>query len=152
MLRVSRFKVSDIDSSRMVIRVEQSKGAKDRYTMLSKRLLQELRIYWRADRPVVWLFPGRTADRPITVGTAQRIYYRAKRLAGIERGRGIHTLRHSVATHLLEAGVDLRTVQSLLGHSSLNTTMRYLKVERSRALATTSPLELVAVPAPPTDE
>lgn len=148
-LRVSEtvhLKLTDVDSQRMVIRIEQSKGAKDRYTMLSTRLLEELRGYWRACRPILWLFPGRERDRPMHITTAQRIYTQARQLAGIARGKGIHTLRHSFATHLLEAGVDLRTIQSLLGHASLSTTMRYLKVERSRALATASPLDLIKVP------
>lgn len=148
-LRVSEtvhLKLTDIDSQRMVIRIEQSKGAKDRYTMLSTRLIDELRCYWRTCRPTSWLFPGRDHERSMHINTAQRIYMRAKRLAGIARGPGIHTLRHCFATHLLESGVDLRTIQSLLGHTSLNTTMRYLKVDRTRALATVSPLDLIGVP------
>lgn len=148
-LRVSetvRLKLTNIDSQRMVIRIEQSKGAKDRYTMLSSRLLKELRCYWRACRPTSWLFPGRDQECSMHISTAQRIYMRAKQLAGITRGQGIHTLRHCFATHLLESGVDLRTIQSLLGHTSLNTTMRYLKVDRTRALATASPLDLIGVP------
>jgi len=147
-LRVSEtvhLKLVNIDSQRMVIRIEQAKGAKDRYTMLSSRLLEELRRYWRACQPTSWLFPGRDHERPMNVSTAQRVYTRAKRQAGIVRGPGIHTLRHSFATHLLETGVDLRTIQSLLGHTSLNTTMRYLKVDRTRVLATASPLDLIGV-------
>ena len=131
-LRVSEvvnLKPADIDSGRLMIRVEQAKGAKDRYTMLSPRLLAELRLYWKLYRPTAWLFPSsRDPNRKMHVGRAQKIYYEAKRRAGITRGHGIHTLRHCFATHLLEAGLDLRTIQSLMGHTALTTTMRYLQV------------------------
>lgn len=132
-LRVSEvvhLKVSDIDSQRMMIRIEQAKGNKDRYSILSVRLLQELRLYWRLYRPPCWLFPSQDPNRQMQIGTAQKLYYRAKQLAGITKGSGIHTLRHCFATHLLEAGVDLRTIQTLMGHSSITTTMRYLQVRR----------------------
>lgn len=131
-LRVSEvvsLTLSDIDSNRMTIRVEQGKGAKDRYTILSPRLLEELRLYWKRCRPRSWLFPSsRNPKRKMDISMAQKIYYEAKRRAGINKGHGIHTLRHCFATHLLEAGVDLRTIQSLLGHTSITTTMRYLQV------------------------
>jgi integrase/recombinase XerD len=119
-LRVSevvRLKVSDIDSARMLIRVEQGKGNKDRYTLLSERLLGELRLYWRRYRPRYWLFPGQNQIQPMSPEAAQKIYYRVKRRAGITRGGGIHTLRHCFATHLLEQGVDPRTIQVLMGHA-----------------------------------
>jgi len=131
-LRVSEvvhLKPADIDSNRLMIRVEQAKGAKDRYTILSPRLLEELRLYWKLYRPTTWLFPSsRDPQRQMHISKAQRIYYEAKRRAGITRGHGIHTLRHCFATHLLEAGLDLRTIQSLMGHTALTTTMRYLQV------------------------
>jgi site-specific recombinase XerD len=133
-LRVSEvvnLKPSDIHSNRMMIRVEQAKGNKDRYTILSTRLLEELRLYWKLYRPTAWLFPSsREPNRKMDIGCAQKIYYEAKRRAGITRGHGIHTLRHCFATHLLETGVDLRTIQTLMGHSSITTTMRYLQVRR----------------------
>ncbi len=131
-LRVSEvvnLKPADIDSHRLMIRVEQAKGAKDRYTLLSPRLLDELRLYWKLYRPTTWLFPSsRDPQRQMHRSRAQKIYYQAKRRAGITRGHGIHTLRHCFATHLLEAGLDLRTIQSLMGHTALTTTMRYLQV------------------------
>jgi len=130
-LRVSELvhlRPEDIHSQRMLVHVRQGKGRKDRYTLLSPRLLEELRDYWRAYRPHEWLFFGRDRRRPLPVGTAQKIYYAAKRRAGIRRGHGIHTLRHSFATHLMESGVDLPTLQRLLGHTALATTAKYLHV------------------------
>jgi len=112
-----------IDSSRMVIRVEQGKGKKDRYTLLSERLLEQLRTYWKACRPEKWLFPSRwDQNAHMSPSSAGKIYTKAKRGAGITKGRGIHTLRHCFATHLLEAGYDIRKIQLLLGHKSLSTT------------------------------
>jgi integrase/recombinase XerD len=147
-LRVSEvvnLKPADIDSQRLMIRVEQAKGAKDRYTLLSPRLLAELRLYWKLYRPTTWLFPStRDPQRKLAIGRAQKIYYEAKRKAGITRGHGIHTLRHCFATHLLEAGLDLRTIQSLMGHTAITTTMRYLQV---RSLDTKQDLlDLLATP------
>lgn len=145
-LRVSEathLKVTDIDSKRMMLRVDQGKGMKDRYVMLSPRLLQELRSYWRAVRPKTWLFPGDIADHPITrhaVGLACR---KAHRCSGIQKPITPHSLRHAFATHLLERGVDLRRIQLLMGHRSLATTTRYLKVATSTICATTSPLDLL---------
>lgn len=149
-LRVSEvvnLKLTDIDSQRLMIRVEQAKGAKDRYTILSQRLLEELRLYWKLSRPRPWLFPSsRDPNRPMDIGMAQKIYYQAKRNAGITKGHGIHTLRHCFATHLLEAGVDLRMIQSLMGHSSITTTMRYLQVRQPMLDAKQRLLELLAPP------
>ena len=128
-LRVSEvvaLQVPHIDSERMVLRIEQGKGRTDRYALLSERLLAELRTYWRVFRPTPWLFPGLVAQRPMTVRTAQRAYDAAKARAGITKRGGIHALRHAFATHLLEAGVDLYTIQSLLGHRDITTTTRYL--------------------------
>ena len=143
-LRVSeaaRLKWKDIQVDRMAIRVDQGKGRKDRYTLLSPRLVDELRVYCREYRPVYWVFTDRTGKGPMSVGTGQKIYYNAKRRAGIRRGQGIHTLRHCFATHLLEDGVDIRTIQELLGHGSVKTTMRYLHVTRQRVTAVSSPLD-----------
>jgi integrase/recombinase XerD len=141
-------RVEDIHSQRMLIHVRQGKGAKDRYTLLSPRLLQQLRAYWRTYRPCPWLFLGRDRRGPLPVATAQKIYYAAKRRAGIQRGHGIHTLRHSFATHLMEAGVDLPTLQRLLGHTSLATTATYLHVTSKHLRGVRSPLDLLRMPEP----
>lgn len=148
-LRVSEvigLKVTDIDSGRMMIRVTQGKGRKDRYTILSVRLLEQLRMYYRAYRPSMWLFySGENTKRHVSVNTAQRVYNQAKDKAGITKGKGIHTLRHCFATHLLEAGVDLRTIQVLMGHSSIMTTMTYLQVTRKHLGSVKSPLDLLDI-------
>jgi integrase/recombinase XerD len=126
-------KVSDLLGSRHQIRVVQGKGKKDRYTILSPQLLQELRRYWRLFRVTTWLFPSPVdPQRPLIDATAQRIYYRAVRRAGLPRRGGIHSLRHSFATHLLESGVEITVVQRLLGHTSLSTTAGYLHVRQER--------------------
>jgi len=143
-LRVSelvRLKVPDIDSARMMIRVRDGKGEKERYTILSSRLLKELRIYWTAYRPMDWLFPGAQAGSALRRITAEKIYRRAKEKARILKQGGIHTLRHCFATHLLEAGVDLRTIQLLMGHSSIRTTVGYLQLTRKDLGSTASPLD-----------
>lgn len=142
---VCALRVTDIESAadRMCIKVRQGKGGKDRYTLLSPRLLDTLRLYWRTARPRDFLFPNTRGNGPLYDQTAQRIYHAARAAAGIERGGGIHTLRHSFATHLLEAGVDLHTIQRLLGHGHIGTTMRYLHLARSRLTGTASPLELL---------
>jgi integrase/recombinase XerD len=150
-LRVSevvRLQVTDIESDpgRMLIRVNQGKGNKDRYTLLSARLLQELRAYWHLERHKPWLFPGHDPKRHMPSGTAGKIYNRARRRAGIDHGSGIHTLRHCFATHLLDSGVDPRTIQVLLGHGSLKTTARYLHVSRQRLANVRSPLDLLCFP------
>jgi site-specific recombinase XerD len=147
-LRVSevvRLQITDIESepSRMLIRVHQGKGNKDRYTLLSRRLLHELRAYWCIDRPRPWLFPGRDPKRHMPSDTARKLYNQALRQAGIDQGNGIHTLRHSFATHLLDAGVDPRTIQLLLGHRSIKTTARYLHVSRRHLQHVRSPLDLL---------
>jgi integrase/recombinase XerD len=154
-LRVSelvRLKVTDIHSDRMMIRVEQGKGRKDRYTLLSKRLLSELRAYWKIKRPPVWLFPGIHLHKPGCARMAQKAYAKAVTKAGITRKGGIHTLRHCFATHLLEAGVDIRTIQLLMGHSSILTTVRYLQVTSKTLQGTQSPLDLLAVPSDNTNQ
>jgi len=141
--------VSDIDSDRMVTRVRLGKGQKDRYTLLSPRLLSELRSYWTRYRPPVWLFPGQRLDQPMSEETPKKIYARLKGRAQIDKPGAIHTLRHSFATHLLEAGVDLRTIQYLLGHRSIRTTTRYLRVTRAHVASTQSPLDLLEIPEGP---
>ena len=142
---VCNLQLADIESSpeRMCLKVRQGKGSKDRYTLLSPRLLDTLRLYWRVARPSHWLFPNRTGNGPLYDKTAQRIYHAARCAAGIEHGGGIHTLRHAFATHLLEAGVDIHTIQRLLGHGNVSTTMRYFHLAQSRLTGTTSPLELL---------
>jgi len=148
-LRVSEvvsLQLSDIDSKRMTIRVRQGKGNKDRYTILSERLLAELRAYYREYKPPFWLFYGTYTNEQMSIGTAQTVYYNTKDRAGIKKEGGIHTLRHCFATHLLEAGVDLRTIQSLMGHTSIITTMGYLRVTSKQLAATRSPLDLIETP------
>jgi site-specific recombinase XerD len=140
-----RLKVSDIDSERMTVKVEQGKGKKDRYTILSERLLTELRLYWKEHRSPTWLFPNRK-DGPLSIDYAQRIYNLAKLKAGIHKGHGIHTLRHCFATHLLEAGVDLVTIKTLLGHNSLQSTQRYLQIRQHKLITTASPLDILRLP------
>ena len=136
-------KPAHIDSARMVIRVEEGKGRKDRYTLLSPRLLQELRAYWRAVRPGPWLFFGRDRARPLVEGSGQAIFDLAVERAGLPKKGGIHSLRHSFATHLLESGVEITVVQKLLGHSSLSSTVTYLHVRRERVAQVQSPLQLL---------
>ena len=141
--------VGDIDSARMVLHVRQGKGRKDRLVPLSVRLLEELRAYWRLCRPATWLFPGKKADQPITNGNVQRNFRRIARRAGLTKRCSMHTLRHSYATHLLEAGVDLLTLKALLGHRNLDTTARYLHISTQRLQKTPSLLDLLVVPQPP---
>ena len=112
----ARLKITDIDSNRMLIRVEQGKGKKDRYTLLSQSHWKTLREYWKEYRPTHWLFPGENPENYISISTIQEAFKRAKKKAGITKPASCHTLRHSFATHLLEAGVDLHNIQLLLGH------------------------------------
>jgi site-specific recombinase XerD len=145
-LRISEvvhLQVSDIDSQRMVIRVCQGKGKKDRYTILSPVLLQMLRHYWVAARPVSYLFPGRSLDRPMTVSTVQQVCKEAREKAGLDKAVTPHTLRHNFATHLLEAGTDIRVIQALLGHASPRTTAIYTHVSTKLISQTKSPLDLL---------
>jgi integrase/recombinase XerD len=140
---VIRLRPADIDSQRMMIRIVNGKRAKDRYTLLSPRLLQELRAYWKACRPRTWLFPGRHPERPFSDDKAREVFNHAKAQAGIRKGGSIHVLRHCFATHLLEAGVDLRTIQVLMGHSSISSTAWYLHLTRKTLDRTRSPLDLL---------
>ena len=144
-LRVSEvvaLKVANIDPERLTIHVEQGKGGKDRYVPLADRLLVELRSYWRVMPPAHWVFPNRQGTRGMDITVAQKIYTLTKLLAGIRKQGGIHALRHAYATHLLEAGTDLPTVQRLLGHQHLSTTMRYFHLSQRRVLGTRAPLDL----------
>ena len=135
-------KVRHIESGRMLLRVDQGKGRKDRYTILSPWLLEELKSYYRQERPGIWLFPARRGgDIPMIDGTAQKIFYTALERAGLPNRGGIHCLRHSFATHLMEDGVDLLTLKMLLGHSHFSTTAGYLHVSRKRLAAVRSPLD-----------
>lgn len=150
-LRISeavRLKAAAIDSARMVIRVEQGKGSKDRYVMLSPRLLEILRNYWKAARPKGWLFPGIHNERPISKEAVEAACQKAHRLSGLSKPVTPHSLRHAFAVHLLESGTDVRTIQLLLGHRSLATTGRYLRIATSKVCATSSPLDLLPRPVP----
>jgi site-specific recombinase XerD len=138
---VAALKVGDIDSSRMVIRVEHGKGGKDRYVMLSPQLLRILRAYWRLTKPAAWLFPGRQGDRPVSTATLQAACRVAAREADLGKPVTVHTLRHSFATHLLEAGTDIRIIQVLLGHGRLATTAIYTRVATNVIAGTPSPLD-----------
>ena len=137
-------RLGDIESQRMMIRVAQGKGAKDRYTVLSPCLLEELRGYYRMFRPKVWLFPS-AADpaRPMVDGSAQQIFRKALVRCGLPNRGGIHCLRHSFATHLIESGVEITVIKDLLGHSSLKTTSAYLHVSNERIAQIRSPLDLI---------
>jgi len=141
-------RVTDIDSARLVIHVRQGKGAKDRLAPLSPRLLHELRDYWRQYRPRTWLFPGDKPGQPISGSNMQRRFGQLVKRVGLTKHCSLHTLRHSYATHLLEAGVDLLTLKALLGHKTLETTTRYLHVNTQRLRQTPSLLDLLVVPRP----
>ncbi len=147
-LRISetaRLKISNIDSTRMLLRVDQGKGKKDRYTLLSTVALETLREYWKEYRPKNWLFPKDTKpENPVHIDTIRTVFKRAKIAAGITKPASCHTLRHSFATHLLEAGADLHHIQLLLGHSSIRTTTVYLHVSRKNLSKIVSPLDFDA--------
>ena len=143
-LRVSeavQLKVTDIDSQRNVIRVEEGKGRKDRYVMLSPKLLEMLRSYWRGERPKDWLFPGDQEGRHITPEAVERICLKTRRDCGFAKPVTPHSFRHAFAVHLLEAGTDIRTIQLLLGHRGLATTARYLRIATTKVCATASPFD-----------
>jgi integrase/recombinase XerD len=150
-LRISeavRLKAAAIDSQRMVIRVEQGKGRKDRYVMLPPKLLDILRDYWRRTRPGEWLFPGRYPGQPISPLSIDRTCREVSQHCGIGKPVAPHALRHAFAVHLLEAGTDLRTIQLLLGHRNLSTTAQYLMLATSKVCATASPLDTLNVMTP----
>jgi integrase/recombinase XerD len=147
-LRISEavsLKPAAIDSQRMVIRVEAGKGRKDRYVMLSPTLLGLLRTYWKEAHPKEWLFPGERPGQPITACAVEIACREAVERSGLGKPLTPHSLRHAFAVHLLESGTDLRTIQLLLGHRSLNTTSRYLRIATSKVCATASPLEALHV-------
>ena len=137
-----------IDSKRMVLRVEQGKGQKDRYVMLSPKLLMTLRDWWRVERPQHWLFPGDKPSQHISKDAVEQACQKAHRLCQIPKPITPHSLRHAFAVHLLEQGTDVRTIQLLLGHRSLATTARYLRIATSKVCATSSPLDLLPHPVP----
>lgn len=157
-LRISeavRLKATVIDSQRMVIRVEQGKGHKDRYVMLSPKLLEILRSYWMTVRPKDWLFPGRIPGQPISRDAVGFACHEARQLSSLVKPVTPHSLRHAFAVHLLESGTDVRTIQLLLGHRSLATTARYLRIATSKVCAASSPLDLLPQPtsvAPPPED
>ena len=144
-----QLKVTDIDSSRMVVRVEQGKGRKDRYVMLSPVLLATLREYWKIARPKTWLFQHQHLDKPICTGTMRKIVQKAREAAGTRKRLTTHSLRHAFATHLLEKGVNIRVIQTLLGHRSLRSTEIYTHVSRTYLQDTKSPIDdLKSLPRP----
>jgi site-specific recombinase XerD len=151
-LRISEalhLRPTDVDSSRMVIRIEQGKGQKDRYVMLSPKLLELLRDWWRLTRPRDWLFPGRVATRPISRSAVECACQQAHRRCRLAKPITPHSLRHAFAVHLLEGGTDVRTIQLLLGHRSLATTARYLRIATIKVCSTTSPLDWLPRPVTP---
>ena len=152
---VIRLKVKHIDSAQKIIRIEQSKGRKDRNVMLSAEMLNLLRQWWKvrpsrhdAGMPVEerWLFPGRSRDKPMTTRQLNRLFHEAADAAGIRKGVTLHALRHSFATHLLERGTDIRVIQALLGHDKLDTTARYTRVATGMIARVESPLDLLSQP------
>ena len=151
-LRISeaiRLQPTHIDSQRMVIRVELGKGQKDRYVMLSPRLLEILREWWRLEKPKPWLFPGDIPGRPITRNAVELACREAHRASRLSKPVTPHSMRHAFAVHLLERGTDVRTIQLLLGHRSLATTARYLRIATSKVCSTTSPFDLLPQPIAP---
>ncbi len=148
-LRISeacKLRVEDIDSKRMVIHVRNGKGGRDRYTLLSARLLNHLRKYWKTFRPEGWLFPGLKSDNHISPDTARMIFRRARIRAGIAKQVSPHTLRHSFATHLIECGTDITVIQALLGHKSIRVTERYTHISVDLIGRTKSPFDLLGTP------
>jgi integrase len=147
-LRISEglnLKVPDIDSERMTLKINQGKGQKDRYVPISPRLLTELRLYWRDQRPSQYFFPGKTDDTPLNKAVIQKVCTLATAQAGIKKHVTPHTMRHSYATGMLEAGVDLMAISKLLGHSSFTTTMVYLHCRRQHLGSAPSPIDWLPV-------
>lgn len=143
-LRVSevvKLRPEHIDSSRMLVRVEQAKGRKDRYTILSSTCLELMRQYWREYQPGTWLFPSPDKRKPLSISAAQRIYKQAREKAGVKGGRGIHTLRHCFATHMSDIGVEIFIIKKMLGHAKLETTSVYLHISPERPKTLASPLD-----------
>jgi integrase/recombinase XerD len=146
---VAALKVRDVDSDRMVMRIEHGKAGKERYVMLSAPLLGILRSYWRLTRPSQYLFPGRTSDKPIEPTVLHAACRSAAAAAGLDKRVSVHVLRHSFATHLLESGVDIRIIQVLLGHENLSTTARYTRVSTRLIADTASPLDRLSLNVTP---
>jgi site-specific recombinase XerD len=142
---VSRLKVCSIDSKRMLLHIEGGKGGKDRYAMLSPRLLNILRAYWKRARPGLWLFPGRDSGSHVSTGALQDACRSARKRSRIGKTVTAHSLRHSFATHLLEGGTDIRIIQVMLGHSHLETTARYAQVATSLIAGTPSPFDRLSL-------
>ena len=145
---VMALKAEHIDSERMLIKVQDGKGNKDRYTLLSEKLLAQLRSYYKNYRPKTYLFPSsfkKRKNKPLSYEALRLIYEKARKKAGVKNGEGLHTLRHSFATHLLEAGYDIRKIQVLMGHTRLSTTMIYLHVSRQTLSKIPSPLDLIDI-------
>lgn len=138
---VAGLKISDIDSDRMTIRINQGKGKKDRYTILAKSLLPDLRLYYQAFRPRIWLFPGSKKDKPINVNTIQKAFKTSLQIAGIQKPVSMHSLRHSFATHFLENGGNLIKLKELLGHRNLRTTMMYVHLQHKDLIKAISPFD-----------
>jgi site-specific recombinase XerD len=138
--------VGDIDGARMLVHIRHGKGGKPRMLPMSQALRELLREYWRAERPRTFLFPGQTADRPLDFTGVQRVFQVARLRARIDKPASVHTLRHSYATHLLELGVDLRTIQKLLGHSCLSTTAIYTHVSSRLMDSASKAIDLLAIP------
>lgn len=151
-MEVCALKVSDIDSKRMLLRVEQGKGRKDRFAMLSPQLLELLRDWYRIARPQVWMFPGRDRINPLTTRQLNRVCHIAAELAGLPNWVAPHTLRHSFATHLLEQNIDIRIIQVLLGHAKLDTTALYTRVATNTIRAVMSPLDRLTPLRPRSDQ
>lgn len=139
---VVALKPDHIDSKQMLIKIDNGKGSKERYTLLSEKLLNELRQYYREYHPKQWLFPSAKTGEPVSTTTLYRVYEAAREKAGIPKGKGPHTLRHCFATHLLEAGYDIRKIQILMGHKSLSSTIVYLHVSSQMLSKIKSPLDL----------
>ncbi|MBM3149081.1 MAG: integrase [Chloroflexi bacterium] len=146
----TRLKVSDIDSGRMAIRVNEGKGLKDRYTLMGERNLEVLRLYYKAYRPSEWLFPGRSSSDPVSISSVQRVFKSSLHKAGIKKKASVHTLRHCFATHLLESGTDLYYIQRLLGHGSARTTSVYLHITGKDLSKIKSPIDLLGDDQKPT--
>jgi integrase/recombinase XerD len=147
---VTRLKVSDIDSERMMIRVNEGKGLKDRYTLLGKRNLEILRLYYKEYRPLGWLFPGKNLSEPVSISCVQRVFKNSVQEAGIKKKASVHTLRHCFATHLLESGTDLYYIQRLLGHKSAGTTAVYLHIAGKDFGKIKSPIDILGDDQKPT--
>jgi site-specific recombinase XerD len=138
---ITHLKISDIDSDNMQIFIRQGKGSIDRFTLLSKKLLELLRLYWRQYRPQDWLFPGRIPGQPLSIRAFQHAFLKMRTEAGINKKATIHSFRHSFATHLLEDGTDVVRIQKLMGHANIRTTLLYLHVAKVKLLQVKSPLD-----------